>query len=61
MLLAEDVGFEPTDPFRPPAFKAGAIGHSANPPKLLFPPYPKGQLLKLTITELTNIKPQASS
>ena len=30
--MAEDVGFEPTGPFRPPAFKAGAINRSANLP-----------------------------
>ena len=29
------VGFEPTEPFDPPVFKTGAIGHSAIHAKLL--------------------------
>ncbi len=32
-LLAEEVGFEPTEPFGSPVFKTGAIDHSATPPK----------------------------
>jgi hypothetical protein len=28
----EEVGFEPTDPFRPSVFKTDAIGHSATLP-----------------------------
>ncbi len=31
-LFSEEVGFEPTDPCRPPVFKTGAIGHSATLP-----------------------------
>ena len=30
--LAEEVGFEPTDPCGSPVFKTGAIDHSATPP-----------------------------
>lgn len=33
-LIEEEVGFEPTDPFRPPVFKTGAINHSAILPLL---------------------------
>ncbi len=33
MLLAEGVGFEPTDSFLSSAFKALALGHYANPPE----------------------------
>ena len=32
-ILAEVVGFEPTDPFESPVFKAGAIDHSTKLPK----------------------------
>ena len=32
-LMAEEVGFEPTEPFGSPVFKTGAIDHSATPPK----------------------------
>jgi hypothetical protein len=31
-LLAEGVGFEPTDPLRSPVFKTGALGHYATLP-----------------------------
>jgi len=32
ILLAEGVGFEPTDPFGPPDFKTGAFDRSATLP-----------------------------
>ena len=32
-LMAEEVGFEPTEPCGSPVFKTGAIDHSATPPK----------------------------
>ncbi len=31
-MLAEEVGFEPTDPCESPVFKTGAIDHSATLP-----------------------------
>jgi len=31
--VAEEVGFEPTEPCGSPVFKTGAIDHSATPPK----------------------------
>jgi hypothetical protein len=35
-LLAEEVGFEPTEPLGSPVFKTGAIDHSATLPSLVF-------------------------
>ena len=32
--MAEDVGFEPTEPFGPSVFKTAALNHSANLPFL---------------------------
>ena len=34
--MAEEVGFEPTEPFGSPVFKTGAIDHSATPPNCFF-------------------------
>jgi hypothetical protein len=31
-MMAEEVGFEPTEPCGSPVFKTGAIDHSATPP-----------------------------
>jgi hypothetical protein len=31
-VMAEGVGFEPTEPFGSPVFKTGAIDHSTTPP-----------------------------
>ena len=35
--MAEDVGFEPTEPFGPSVFKTAALNHSANLPHLVSP------------------------
>ena len=36
--LAEEVGFEPTEPFSSTVFKTAAFNHSAIPPYMLFSP-----------------------
>jgi hypothetical protein len=47
LLVAEDVGFEPTDPLRSTVFKTVAIDHSANPPnKKIMMEYPSRSNLK---------------
>ena len=37
-FLAEEVGFEPTEPFSSTVFKTAAFNHSAIPPYMLFSP-----------------------
>ena len=37
-LMAERVGFEPTEPFGSPVFKTGAIDHSTTSPMILAAP-----------------------
>ena len=33
-MLADEVGFEPTDPYGSPVFKTGALDHSATHPRV---------------------------
>ena len=43
--LAEEEGFEPSDPCRSPVFKTGALDHYATLPYLIVP-YPSNNILR---------------
>ncbi len=55
---AEGEGFEPPDAFASLAFKASAIGRSANPPGVVILPYPGTQI---TTCWLSGVIPPANS